>query len=452
MIRSLSAGSLLLPGLLQHMFSESASCALAPANSLAPKQPHFAPKAQRVIFIYLSGGFSHVDTFDPKPALNASSGKEISPNQYLQPTRWGFKKRGKCGTEISDLFPSIGEVADEICLIRSMATSHANHSEATLGLHTGSFSFTRPSIGAWVSYGLGTVNQNMPSYMVLAPEMPYLATQLWAADFLPAVHQGVRVAGGQKPITDIRPAEPDLLQREELDLLERMNRRFSQGTRGSDSALSARMKSYETAYRMQTEAPEAFDLSKESDATLNLYGVKRGETKGFGWQCLMARRLVQRGVRFIELIDSGSSFTTNWDAAHGDIKTHESRAKRVDKPTSALIRDLKSLGLLKDTLVVFTTEFGRTPFVDKPEAKGREHHNLAYSSWIAGAGVKPGITYGETDEFGIKIAKNEVHVHDFHATILHLLGFDHEKLTFRHAGRDFRLTDVSGNVVKAILS
>jgi hypothetical protein len=293
------------------------------------------------------------------------------------------------------------------------------------------------------------VNQNLPSFVVLAPQLPYAGGQVWTSDFLPGAHQGVRVVGGSEPIPNLNPSSQGDLQALELGLLQRFNRKHAQGPRASDSALNARIKSFETAYGMQREAPEAFDVSKETDATLALYGLQRGDTKGFGWQCLVARRLAERGVRFIELIDTGSN--NNWDS-HGNMQEHAKLAKNVDQPTAGLLKDLKSRGMLEDTLVVFTTEFGRTPFTDKPDAKGREHHAQVFSSWLAGAGVKGGITYGESDEHGVKVARDEVHVHDFHATILHLLGFNHEKLTFRHAGRDFRLTDVHGKVVKAILS
>jgi hypothetical protein len=447
-IRSLLAGSLVLPGILQQLLVEDAGAALS-TDPLAPKPPHFPGKARRVIFIYLSGGFSHVDSFDHKPKLIADAGKTIGPTKFLQPPKWEFKPRGKSGLQVSELFPHLAGVADDLCMIRSMKSDHGNHFEATLGIHTGSISFARPSIGSWVSYGLGTVNQNLPSFMVLAPRLPYAGGQVWSADFLPGAHQGVRVVDGDEGITDLKPyVNPDL-QALELGLLQRWNRKHATGPRAADNTLAARIKTFETAYGMQKEAPEAFDLSKESDATLELYGLQRGQTKGFGWQCLVARRLAERGVRFVELIDSGAN--NNWDA-HGDMKTHEPLAKNVDQATAGLLRDLKQRGMLKDTLVVFTTEFGRTPYTDKPNAKGREHHPGVFTSWLAGAGVKPGISYGESDDYGVAVAKDEVHVHDFHATILHLLGFNHEKLTFRHAGRDFRLTDVHGNVVKAILA
>jgi hypothetical protein len=332
-----------------------------------------------------------------------------------------------------------------------MKGDHGNHFEATLGIHTGSVSVTRPSLGSWVSYGLGTVNQNLPSFMVIAPDLPYAGGQVWSADFLPACHQGVRIVPGHEPIPDMHRRLPaQQLQDLELGLLTSLNQRHA-AMRGADSGLAGRIRSFETAAGMQQEAPEAFDTSKESDATLALYGLERGSTKGFAWQCLVARRLAERGVRFIELIDVGASAGRNWDA-HGDMKTHEPLARNVDKPIAGLLRDLKSRGLLEDTLVVWTTEFGRTPLVGSADQKGREHHAQAFCSWLAGAGVKGGIAHGLTDDFGNEVADKRVHVHDFHATILHLLGLDHEKLTYRHAGRDFRLTDVHGNVVHEILA
>jgi hypothetical protein len=332
-----------------------------------------------------------------------------------------------------------------------MTTDHPNHYEATLQMHTGSLSFARPSIGSWVSYGLGTMNQNLPSFMVIAPKSPYAGEQVWDSNFLPAHHQGTRVLPGAAPIAHLQRRAPSLqLQQLELQALRDFNRQYLQ-SRPGDSQLEARIQSFETAFGMQMEAPEAFDLSKESEATLQLYGLERGSTEGFGWQCLVARRLVERGVRFIELIDSGSSSAENWDA-HEDMLTHSPLARNVDQPIAGLLKDLKSRGLLDDTLVVWTTEFGRTSFNKQNDLKGRDHHPLAFSSWLAGGGVKPGITYGATDEYGIKVADNPVHVHDFHATILHLLGLDHERLTHRYSGRDFRLTDVSGQVVKKIIA
>lgn len=447
-VRSLVCGSILMPGILAQLLADGARGDAA--NPLAPKAPHFPGKAKRVIFMYMSGGVSHMDTFDPKPRLTADNGKPMSnkPNArpYLGPF-WEFKPRARCGTEVSDLFPYVGECMDDICLIRSMRGDHNDHFQATLGIHTGSVTFARPSIGSWVSYGLGTVNQNLPSFVVLAPQLPYAGGQVWSSDFLPGCHQGTRVSAGPEPIPNLSRRSPSMAVEEmELSLLDRLNRRHQQ-SRATDPVLAARIKSFETAFGMQQAMPEVLDLSKESDATLKLYGLERGRTKGFGWQCLVARRLVERGVRFVELIDVGSS--NNWDA-HGDMKTHEPLARNVDQPIAGLIKDLKSRGMLDDTLVVWTTEFGRTPFTDGPT--GRSHQSSVFSSWLAGGGVKGGLAYGKSDDYGAKVAENEVHVHDFHATILHLLGFDHERLTFRHAGRDFRLTDVHGRVVKALLA
>ena len=443
MVRSLVAGSMLFPGILNQLLADDGA-------SLAPRAPHFPGKAKRVIFLYMTGGVSHLDSFDPKPKLKADGGKPTSKNPgaalYLPP-QWDFKPGGTCGTEVSDLFPNIRECMDDICLIRSMHGDHNDHFQATLGIHTGSVSVARPSIGSWVSYGLGTVNQNLPSFVVLAPELPYAGTQVFSSDFLPGVHAGTRVLAGAEPIPNLNRRSPSAkVQELELSLLDRFNRKHLQ-EHPADPALVARLKSFETAAGMQLAMPDVLDLTQETDATLGLYGLEKGSSKGFAWQCLVARRLVERGVRFVELIDVGSH--DNWDA-HADMATHGPLAKNVDQPIAGLLKDLKARGMLEDTLVVWTTEFGRTPSTDGP--KGRSHHAAAYSSWLAGAGVKGGTAYGATDDYGGAVAENGVHVHDFHATILHLLGFDHEKLTFRHAGRDFRLTDISGNVVKAILA
>jgi hypothetical protein len=314
-------------------------------------------------------------------------------------------------------------------------------------MHTGSFFFSRPSIGSWVSYGLGTVNQNLPSFIVLAPAMPYAGQQVWNNDFLPAYHQGTRVAPGPEPIADLKPRTARAgLQSLELELAAELNRKHLADRAGA-SDLAARMQSFQTAFHMQTEAPEAFDLSQESDETLALYGIDRNETKSFGWQCLIARRLAERGVRFIELIDSGSG--DNWDA-HSDMAQHEPKAKNIDRPIAGLLRDLKRTGMLDETLVIWTTEFGRTPGVDG--SKGRGHHSACFSSWLAGGGARGGYVHGETDPLAATVARDRVHVHDFHATILHLLGIDHTRLTYRHAGRDYRLTDVHGEVIRPLLA
>ena len=370
---------------------------------------------------------------------------------FLKRPQWDFSPNGQCGTEVSNLFPHIAQCVDDIALIRSMNTSHSNHFQATLGMHTGSFAFARPSIGSWVSYGLGTENRNLPSFISIAPFMPYAGSQVWASDFLPAVHQGTLVVPGPEPVANVRRrAATTHLQKIELAALRELNTEHF-ATRADDSVLAARMHSFETAFGMQMAVPEAFDLSGESDATLAMYGLTRGQTSGFGWQCLAARRLAERDVRFIELIDGGSSTANNWDS-HTDMLDHGTRAQNADQAIAGLLRDLKQRGMFDDTLVVWATEFGRTPFNNAIDAKGREHHHWAFSCWLAGAGVKPGIVIGETDEYGIHPVRDPVHTHDFHATILHLMGLDHERLTYRHSGRDYRLTDVAGKVVKGVLS
>jgi hypothetical protein len=336
---------------------------------------------------------------------------------------------------------------DDVCVIRSMKSDDNEHFQAALAMHTGSFFVTRPSIGSWLSYGLGTMNRSLPSYVVIAPFLPYAGMQVFSNDFLPAYHQGTRVIPGADPIPNLaRRTKDGGVQESELALAGTLERRFLAKS-GNDGELAARLRTFETAYRMQAEATEAFDLGRESDETLGLYGLKRGQTDGFGWSCLVARRLAERGVRFVELVDSGS--TNNWDQ-HSGLQQHANLARAIDRPIAGLLTDLKRRGLLEDTLVVWTTEFGRTPGEDG--AMGRGHHSACFSSWLAGGGVKGGITYGETDELAATVAENQVHVHDFHATLLHLLGIDHTRLTFRHAGRDFRLTDVHGNVVKEILA
>ena len=449
-IRSLVAGSILLPGILGRLLADDAKDSGGP---LSPKAPHFPARAKRVIFLFMPGGVSHLESFDHKPALYNLDGKSVNLGPHVKNTQnllkpiYEFKPNARCGTMVSDLFPNIREVIDEICLIRSMHSDHNDHFQSTLGIHTGSVSFARPSIGSWVSYGLGTYNQNLPSFVVIAPQLPYAGAQVFSNDFLPAYHQGTRFVPGPEPIANLRRrTASEEIQEMELGLMHAFNREHLV-QREADVALAARIKAFETAFAMQREVPEAFDLSKESDETLKMYGLERGKSEGFAWQCLVARRLAERGVRFIELIDVGAS--NNWDA-HGDVATHGPLAKNVDLPIAGLIRDLKRSGMLDETLVVWTTEFGRTPTKDGP--KGRSHHGRCFSSWLAGGGVKGGLVHGETDEIGGNITRDEVHVHDFHATILHLLGLDHTKLTFRHAGRDFRLTDVAGNVVKQILA
>lgn len=439
-IRSLFSGSLLLPGVMSELLA-------AEQDPLQPRRSHHRPRAKSVIFIYATGGVSHIDTFDPK---SSSGGRDGTGPDKLMGSMFGAKPNKKCGTEVSDIFPCLRDVMDEICLIRSMKASHFDHSEATLGMHTGSPTFARPSMGSWVSYGLGTFNQNLPSFIVIAPHLPYGGTQVYASDFLPAVHQGTRVLPGEKPIANLQPPGRSAeLQELEFDLVDSLNGLHFHERR-HDSALAARIKSFETAFQMQQAAPEAFDLEQEPDYIRRLYGLDR-PTKGpgadFAWQCLVARRLAERGVRFIELIDTGSR--PNWDS-HGDMQEHAELANNVDQPTAALITDLKQRGMLDETIVIWATEFGRTP--TREGKQGRGHHRDCFSVWLAGGGFRPGHVHGATDEIGKYTVENPVEVHDLHATILHQLGIDHERLTFRHAGRDFRLTDVHGHIVHDLLS
>jgi hypothetical protein len=440
LVRSMVGSSLLMPGLVSELLA-------AEDDPLRAKPPHHRAAAKSVIFIYATGGVSHIDTFDPKPI---SGDRDGSGNDKLMGNLFGAQANPRCGTEVSDIFPHLRGVMDEICLIRSMKASHFDHSEATLGMHTGSPTFARPSMGSWISYGLGTFNQNLPSFMVIAPHLPYGGTQVYASDFLPAVHQGTRVLPGDKPIANLRPpGGSGALQELESDLVNALNQKhFSQ--RPHDSALAARVKSFETAFQMQQAAPEAFDFSQEPQHIRQLYGLDR-QTKGpgadFAWQCLAARRLAERGVRFIELIDTGSR--PNWDS-HGDMKEHAALAYNVDQPTAALITDLKQRGMLDETMVVWATEFGRTP--TREGKNGRGHHRDCFSVWLAGGGFRRGHVHGATDELGKYTVEDPVEVYDLHATILHQLGMDHERLTFRHAGRDFRLTDVHGRIITEIIS
>lgn len=453
-LTSTAAGSLLLPGIVNQLLADS-------GDPLAPREPHFPSKAKNVIFLFMTGGVSHVDSFDPKPELSKQHGKEIKADHpeikdrpgyeriYLKRPQWDFQPHGQCGIEVSTLFPHLANCVDDIALIRSMHTSHSNHYNATLGMHTGSFTFSRPSIGSWALYGLGTINRNLPGFIVIAPAQTYAGTQVYASDFLPGSFQGTLVVPGAEPIANVRPSIPSDRQQMELAALQAMNAEHL-AARANDPQLLARLQSFETAFGMQMAVPDAFDFSTEDDRTLASYGLQPGQTTGFGWQCLAARRLIERGVRFVELIDVGSS--NNWDA-HGDMLTHGPLAKNVDQPIAALIGDLKARGMFDETLIVWTTEFGRTPFNNTAEAKGREHHPWAFSSWLAGAGVQRGYVHGTTDEIGLWAAEKPVHVRDFHATILHLMGFDHQRLTYRHAGLDFRLTGVEeAHVVQEILS
>lgn len=453
-LRSFAAGSLLFPGIVQQLLADS-------TDPLAPKRSHFPAQAKNIIFLFMTGGVSHVDSFDPKPDLTKGHGKEIKIDHpeikdrpgyeriFLKRPQWEFSPHGQCGTEVSTLFPHIAGCVDDIALIRSMHTSHSNHYNATLGMHTGSFAQSRPSLGSWVTYGLGTLNRNLPGFVVIAPRQTYAGTQVYANDFLPGAYQGTLVVPGATSVANVTPRIPVGRQRMELDALREFNS-MHLAQHAGDPLLASRLQTFETAFGMQMAVPEAFDFSQETDHTLTRYGLERGQTTGFGWQCLAARRLIERGVRFIELIDTGSS--NNWDA-HGDMMTHVPLAKNVDQPIAALLRDLKERGMFEETLVVWTTEFGRTPFNNTADAPGREHHPWAFSSWLAGAGVKRGIVHGATDEIGLRAVEKPVHVRDFHATILHLMGFDHERFTYRHAGLDFKLTGVEeSRVVTELLA
>jgi hypothetical protein len=420
----------------------------AATDPLAPKAPMFPAKAKQVIFLYMSGGVSHVDTFDPKPQLQKDHLKRRGKD-FLHGSPWQAYRYAKNDTAVTELFPYVGSCMDEICLIRSMHNDIPNHAQAILQVHGGSTVQARPSMGSWVSYGLGTFDSNLPSYIVLAPEVPYGGAAVWDSSFLPAFHQGIRVVPGREAIPNMTRQAPPEIQDMDLGLIEFFNKRHV-GQRDADKALAARIKTFETAYGMQSQAPEVFDITKESDATLNLYGVDRAQKDGFGWMCLMARRLVERGVRFVEIIDGGEDKYTNWDA-HLNIRMHEAKARATDKPIAGLLKDLKARGMLDETILVWTSEFGRKPGDASPDEEGRQHQSAVYSSWVAGGGFMPGV-YGSSDPYGYTVESNPVHIHDLQATILHQLGLDFTKLTYRYAGRDFRLTDVGGQVVQDLLA
>jgi hypothetical protein len=428
------------------------------ASALAPKPSEHPPKAKQLLILFLTGGFSHLDTFDPKPRLNTEHGKPI-PSFGLRPdeskplpllgSKFSFQQSGQSGLWMSDLFSHLRTVADDLCVIRSMHTDIVEHFQATLAIHTGSATVPMPSIGSWLSYGLGTFNPNLPSYVVLAEHLPYAGAQVWDANFLPAEHQGVRIIPGNQPIADLSPLpRPVTLRQLEQIMLHEVNSAHAEA-RPEDSNLRARMSSFDTARGMMQEAPEVFDLRRESNSLLDNYGVQRGDNQSFAWQCLIARRLIERGVRVVELIDTGSH--DNWDS-HGDMETHRPKARRVDRAITSLILDLKARGLLDQTAIALCTEFGRTPWSDGGNGKGRNHYAKAFSCVLLGAGVRGGMTYGTTDDYGANIVDRPCHVHDYHATLLHLMGIHHEHLTYRYAGRDFRLTDVAGNVLHEILS
>jgi hypothetical protein len=424
----------------------SIAAGLSDAGPLAPRPSHFPAKAKNLVIFFFTGGMSHVDTFDYKPALNRDHGKAHS-NAKVKGTPFKFSRYGKCGKAVSELLPTVAESVDDLCFIHSIFNDSGGHSKATLSMHTGSVTIPMPSLGAWAGYGLGTVNQNMPPFVVFAKTEPYNAHICWGSDFLPAHYRGLRII----PPDVIPNVKSPVESATRLDLERLMLRDLNEdhlSAHPEDLNLRSRMTNFETAYGLMREAPETFDITKESDDTLKLYGIERGDKASMGFQCLAARRLIERGVRVVEIFDVGSH--DNWDH-HNDIMQHRGLSKQLDRPLGAFIKDLKQRGLLDETLIVGMGEFGRTPWTDlTPE--GRGHHAPAFTVFLAGGGVKGGYSYGATDEYGAKITENPVHVHDFHATILHLLGLDHTKLTYRYSGRDFRLTDVHGKVIKDILA
>jgi hypothetical protein len=426
-------------------------------NPLAPRQPRFAPRAKHVIHLYMNGGPSQVDTFDPKPALEKYKGqrpdsiaglKTENATGGLMPSPFKFKPYGKSGLEISELFANVGRCADDLCVIRSMHTNVPNHEPSMFMMNSGHLQSVRPSYGSWLVYGLGSENQNLPGYIVLGPGLPVNGAANWSNRFLPGIYQGIHLNAGGDPRAILPHLRNDNLsakgQREQLDLIQRLNRDHADRV-GDDPLLEARVESLEMAFRMQAAAPEAFDIERESKATHALYGLDRGGSV-FARNCLMARRLVERGVRVVQLYYGNFQ---PWDT-HGDNSRQQQRlCQEVDPPIAGLLTDLKSRGLLDETLVLWGGEFGRTP---ASQGTGRDHNHWGFSVWLAGGGVKGGVTYGSTDEFGFRAVEKRVHVHDLHATMLHLMGLDHTLLTYRYSGRDFRLTDVHGQVLRDIIA
>ncbi len=433
------------------------------ARPLAPREPHFKPKAKRVIHLFMNGGPSHVDTFDPKPSLDKYHGKPIPFNLRTERktgaafrSPFKFQRYGKSGIEVSELFPNVAKSIDDICVIRSMYADVPNHEPSLMLLNCGDARLPRPSMGSWLTYGLGSVNQNLPGFIAMCPGgYPIQETQNWQSAFLPGVYQGTyidtRHTTLDKLIENVRNTSLSLAdQRRQLDLLKILNERHK-AKRSRDAELEARIQSFELAFRMQTEASEVFDISREPKKTRDLYGPGVQ-----GRQMLIARRLLEKGVRFVQVWTGEGQ---PWDN-HDDIEVNHRRlARESDRAIGALLADLKQRGMLDDTLVIWGGEFGRTPTVELPTAganagkvNGRDHNHWGYTTWLAGGGVKGGHVHGATDDFGFKAEKDRVHVHDLQATILHLMGFDHEKLTYRYAGRDFRLTDVHGKVVKGVLA
>lgn len=426
---------------------------------LAVKPTHFAPKAKRVIFLFMHGGPSQVDTFDYKPLLTRDHGKPLpfkrpqvvsSETFNLLKSPWEFKQHGQSGMWVSELFPELAKQVDDLCFIKSMWGSNSRHGGALLELHTGSDTFVRPSMGSWITYGLGSENQSMPGYVTICPTQSHGGANNYGSAFLPAPYAGtpigyVGVKSKEAKLPYIANAEtPHDIQRMEIDYSQELNHAQLSST-GHDAALEGRIESFELAFRMQAEAPGLQEISGESEATRKLYGLDNRVTEDFGLQCLMARRLSEKGVRFVQV-----SHSYKWDQHSDLLRDHSQNAHEVDRPIAGLIQDLKARGLLKDTLVVWGGEFGRTPTAQGSD--GRDHNPEAFTYFMAGGGVKPGLQYGATDDYGYYSVENKVHFHDLHATMLHLLGFDHKRLTYRYAGRDFRLTDVKGEVVHGIVA
>lgn len=429
---------------------------------LTVKEPHFPAKAKRVIFLCMRGGPSHLDTFDYKPALVKDSGKASKYGEKLMTSPWAFKQRGKSGLWISDLYPELAKVADKLTLLRGMNCDQPNHSQAFVQMHTGNFQFVRPSLGAWTLYGLGTVSSNLPGFISINPPTSVGGAQNYGSAFLPAAFQGTKFniadsSQRSRPIDIARRGAANPLginhltneklkmnlQRTQLDLIQQLNNEKIYRD-GPSQLIDGAIESFELAFRMQDAVPEVMDLAKETKETLSLYGIGTAETDGFGRQCLLARRFAEAGVRFIEL-GHGS-----WDQ-HNNLRTGlEKNALNTDRPIAGLLTDLERRGMLQDTLVIWGGEFGRTPHSNNGD--GRDHNHNGYTMWMAGGGVKAGFSYGATDDYGYEAVSGKMHIHDWHATILHLLGLNHEKLVFRHAGRAMRLTDVHGSVAKAIIA
>jgi hypothetical protein len=458
----LSLGTMALGSMLQPTSTRAAESSPS-ANPLAPRPPHFAPKAKRVIYLFMAGGPSQLDLFDDKPKLRELSGQQV-PASFTAEKRFAFikgdakllgserkfAKYGPSGMEISNLLPHLASIAGEVTFIKSMKTDVFNHGPAKCFINTGSPQFGRPSMGAWVTYGIGSEAQDLPGFVVLqsGPRGPRGGTALYSSGFLPTTYQGVPLRSSGEPILNLSNPEgvsPDE-QRKVIDLANQLNQQRLATT--GDAEIATRIAAYEMAFRMQTSAPDLIDLSGESKTTLDLYGVDPA-VPSYARNCLLARRLVERGVRFVQL------YHTDWDH-HGDMSNNlaealEARCQEVDRASAALVKDLASRGLLEDTLVVWGGEFGRTPMGESRETIGRDHHIDAYTMWLAGGGIKPGLVIGQTDELGFNVTEDPVHVHDLQATILHLLGLDHLKLTYRFQGRDYRLTDVHGNVIQKIV-